>query len=169
MDIIEFAMKMELDGKAFYNKQARVTSRSELKQIFTLLAEEEDKHYNFFKSLKDGKTEQAKEILAGSSETLNQVKNIFVEMSNNLKGEAFGDDEITAWQEALQIEEKAESFYRQKAGEETDDDKKKLLNLIANEERNHVHMIEGVIFYIKFPDSFAESQQFKNFQSLEGH
>jgi hypothetical protein len=30
-------------------------------------------------------------------------------------------------------------------------------------------MIDGVLTYLKFPDAFAESAQFKNFQSLEGH
>jgi len=32
-----------------------------------------------------------------------------------------------------------------------------------------VHMIEGVLTYLKFPDAFAESTQFRDFQSLEGH
>ena len=52
MDILEFAMKMELDGKAFYDKHARRTSDNDLKRIFKLLSEEEERHYQFFKKSK---------------------------------------------------------------------------------------------------------------------
>lgn len=167
MDIIDFAMKMELDGKAFYDKHARAAKSKDLKRIFNLLSEEEIRHYNFFKSMKEGTVEEAATHLNGSTETLKEVKNIFAEMSEN-KTDVFGDEELSAWKEALQIEEKAESFYREKAAEENDANKKRLLTLIAEEEQNHVHMIEGVLTYMKFPEAFADSQQFKDFQSLEG-
>ena len=167
MDILEFAMKMELDGKAFYDKQARNTSNPELKKIFQHLAEEEERHYLFFKNMKEGNLAEAAEQVR-SSDTLTKVKNIFVELSSK-SDQTFGDEELTAWMEAMQIEEKAESFYREKANEEKEPGKKELLSKIADEEQNHIHMIDSVITYIKFPDSFADSAQFKNFQSLEGH
>ncbi|KAA3632098.1 MAG: hypothetical protein DWP97_11700 [Calditrichaeota bacterium] len=169
MDIIEFAMKMELDGKAYYEKHARNTSDKDLKKIFLILAEEEEKHFKFFKSLKDGDTEEAANLISGSSKTLKEVQNIFVEMSQSTEKKTFGKDEEATWQKALEIEEKAEGFYREKAGEESDDEKKNLLNIIADEEQNHVHMIDSILTYLKFPEAFADSAQFKNFQSLEGH
>lgn len=169
MNILEFAMKMELDGKAFYDKHARRTSDNELRRIFKLLSEEEERHYQFFKSMMDGKHDEAVKQITNSSNTLRQVNNIFVDMSKNYEDKIFGEDELSAWTEALHIEEKAESFYREKAKIETDVEKQKLLIAIADEEQNHVHMIEGVLTYLKFPEAFADSSQFKNFQSLEGH
>jgi rubrerythrin len=169
MDILEFAMKMELDGKAFYDKHARRTPDNELKRIFKLLSEEEERHYQFFKKLQDGKHEEAVAQINNSSDTLKQVNNIFIDMTKDNSEKIFGEDELTAWTEALHIEEKAESFYREKAKDETDIEKQKLLIAIADEEQNHVHMIEGVLTYLKFPEAFADSAQFKNFQSLEGH
>ncbi len=169
MDILEFAMKMELDGKAFYDNQARKLKDKDLKKIFNLLAEEEERHYKFFKNMKEGNNEQAIKNLSDSSKSLNTIKNIFIEMSGKSDNKSFAEDELSAWKKALDIEEKAESFYRQKANEESNTDKKKLLNIIADEELNHIYMIEGVLSYLKFPDAFAESEQFKNFQSLEGH
>ena len=169
MDIIEFAIKMELDGKAYYEKHARNTTDKDLKKIFLILAEEEEKHFRFFKSLKDGDTKEAANMISGSSKTLKEVQNIFVEMSQSTEKKIFGEDEQAAWQKALEIEEKAEGFYREKAGEESDKEKKSLLNIIADEEQNHVHMIDSILTYLKFPEAFADSAQFKNFQSLEGH
>ena len=169
MEIFEFAMKMEMDGKAFYEKQAALASRKELKEILLTLAGEEMQHFMFFKKMRDGETKEAVGELSGQTDTLNKVKNIFVDLSTSKESKSFGDDEIAAWSKALDIEEKAEKFYREKAQIEDDVDKKRLLNMIADEERNHVHMIDGILTYLKFPEAFADSAQFKNFQSLEGH
>ncbi len=168
MDILEFAMKMELDGKAFYEKNARLTDDKELKRIFILLAEEEEKHYHFFKAMQEGKADEAAALIKSSSSSLKEVQNIFVDMSQSKEKKVFGADEEATWMKAMDIEEKAESFYREKAQTEENDDQRLLLNMIADEERNHVHMIDSILTYLKFPEAFADSAQFKNFQSLEG-
>ncbi len=168
MDILEFAMKMELDGKAFYEKHARNSTDKELKRIFILLAEEEEKHYHFFKAVKDGDSDEASKIITSSTSSLKEVQNIFVEMTKSAEKKTFGDNEQATWLKAMDIEEKAESFYREKASEEENEEQRRLLNMIADEERNHVHMIDSILTYLKFPEAFADSAQFKNFQSLEG-
>jgi len=169
MDIFEFAMKMEVDGKHYYEEQAAKTTQKELKEILKTLAEEEQRHFNFFKKMRDGETATAADEIKTSTPTLEKVKNIFVELGADRTKKTFGEDQQAVWTEALRIEEKAESFYREKAKEEKDEALKRLLILIAEEEQNHVHMISSVLTYLKFPDTFAESAQFKNFQSLEGH
>ena len=45
MDVFDFAMKMELQGKAFYETQAALTQIIGLKTVFTGLAADEQKHY----------------------------------------------------------------------------------------------------------------------------
>ena len=168
MDMYEFAMKMELDGQEFYERQAAATQDKQLKEILMSLAEEEKNHYDIFKQLRDNQVASIGELATGN-DTLNKIKNIFVEMSQTPEGTSFGEDAIAVWTEALQIEEKSVKFYIEKAHAETDAEKKCILEKIADEERNHIHMIDGVLTYLKFPDAFAESAQFKNFQSLEGH
>ena len=168
MDIYEFAMKMELDGQGFYEKQAATTKDKQLKEILLSLAEEEKNHYQIFKRLRDNQVTSIRELATGN-DTLNKVKNIFVEMSQTPGGTSFGEDAVAAWTEALHIEEKSVAFYTEKAQAETDTEKKNILEKIAEEERTHIHMIDGVLTFLKFPDAFAESAQFKNFQSLEGH
>ena len=169
MDILEFAMQMELDGKAFYEKHAKSTSMKELKEILLTLAEEEEKHYQFFKKMKEGKTDLTVKDFSYQSKSLAQVKNIFVDMANNNDNSVVKDSEKDVWEEALKIEEKAVAFYSEKAISETDTERKNLLLAIAEEEKRHVHMIDSVLTFLKFPDTFADTAQFKNFQSLEGH
>ena len=168
MDIYEFAMKMELDGREFYEKQAAATRDKQLKEILLSLAEEENNHYDIFKRLRDNQVTSIGKLATGN-DTLSKVKNIFVEMSQTPGGISFGQDAIAVWTEALQIEEKSVKFYHEKAEAETDAEKKRILEKIADEERTHIHMIDGVLTFLKFPDAFAQSAQFKNFQSLEGH
>lgn len=168
MDILEFAMQMELDGEQFYKTQAADETDDKLMKILLSLAEEEQRHYAFFRKMRDGQFEEAVAQMDRSSETLSEVRNIFKEMAEGPQERAFGDAEKEVWTEALRIEEKAEKFYREKAEVETDPDKKRLLNRIADEERNHIHMIDGVLHYIKYPDTFSESAQYRNFMSWEG-
>ncbi len=169
MNIFEFAMRMERDGKAFYEEKAARTTDAELKKMFTMLAEEEERHFKFFKRLRDGEIDQAVQEIPRNSKTLSQAKNIFQELSQRKESTPFGEDLVSAWTEAMWIEEKAERFYREKAEQETDETQKKLLHLIADEERTHIHMIDGILTYLKYPESFAGSAQFKNFMSLEGN
>jgi len=168
MDIIKFALKMELDGKAFYEKHAAKTDDPDLKKILEMLAEEEDRHFKFFQKLKDNPTDlTAGDILAGST-TLKEVQNVFEVMSQNDDKEAYGNDVISVWTEALRTEEKAVQLYTEQAEKESNPGRRALLERIADEERTHVQMIDGVLFYIKHPQGFADSAQFKNFRSLEG-
>lgn len=169
MNIFEFAMQMELDGKAFYEKHAAGTSDPELKKVLVMLAEEEQKHYNIFKKLRSGEGAEVLKKVSTHSDTLKAVKSIFVELSNHSEHPDFTKDERSVWAEALKIEEKSETFYREKAAQEQNPGTRNLLTMIANEERHHIYLIDSVLTYMKFPETFADSSQFKDFQSLEGH
>jgi len=168
MDIIEFALKMELDGKTFYEKQAAAESDPELKQILETLAKEEESHYRFFQTFKDNPNQPPSADTFGHPGAVDRVKNIFEEMSHQDEARKFGDKAVSVWKEALRIEERAVSFYKGKADEESDPARKRLLARLAEEETKHVHMIDGVLMYLKDPATFAASAQFRNFQSLEG-
>lgn len=168
MDVIEFAMKMEQDGMAFYKKNADKTADPELRRIFMTLVEEEARHYQIFKGLKDDPSRISKDISFSTPGNLEAVKNIFEQMSNDPADKKFGDDVISVWTEALRLEEKAHAFYKDKAQVENDAATKKLLLAIAAEETRHVHMIDAVLMYLKHPQAFADSAQFSSFMSLEG-
>ncbi len=169
MDIIDFAMKMELDGKAFYEKQAAAAENEDLKGILETLAEEEERHYRFFVTLKENPDLPPPADTFSAPGAVGRVQNIFEKMSQDAEKKRFGDDARSVWNEALRTEERAVEFYSEKAREESDPGRKKLLERLASEEKKHVHMIDGVLMYLKDPATFAQSAQFKNFQSLEGH
>ena len=53
MNILECAIKMEAEAKLFFEKLAVTTTVLELKNLFTLLAESEQEHYNALVGMKD--------------------------------------------------------------------------------------------------------------------
>jgi rubrerythrin len=168
MDIFDFALKMEADGKAYYEKHAAMTDNPELKNILLNLAEEEEHHIKIFKRLKENPDDVSGGDLLSGEETLKNVRNIFEQLAQQSDEKPFGEDAVSVWKTALQNEIKAEAFYREKAALEKDSKRKALLERIADEEENHKQMIDGVIMYLKQPHAFIESAQYKDFQSVEG-
>ena len=73
MNVFDFAMKMELDGKAFYEKLAKGTNVAGLQTIFTRLAADEQKHYETFLALKGRTQATAME----ETTVLEDAKNVF--------------------------------------------------------------------------------------------
>ena len=54
MNVFDFAMQMEIDGKAHYEKLAAGTSIAGLQNIFLMLAADEQKHYEVVQAMKVG-------------------------------------------------------------------------------------------------------------------
>ncbi len=168
MDILEYAMQMELDGKAFYEKGEEQASSPMMKKVFQTLVVEEHRHYQIFKKLRDNKDQNIENAKSQKDESAKLVKNVFQEMVDAGKDQLTGDSTKDIWKEALLIEQKAEKFYRDAAEKETDQNKKELLNIIADEEKNHVYLIDNMVSFLNDPETFAASQNYKNFRSWEG-
>jgi len=168
MDVIEFAMQMELDGKAFYEKGAAGTDDPKMKKIFSTLAEEEHRHYHVFRKLIAGEATDASD-LAPKGSTVAMIKNIFREMIDAGKDQLEGDTIKALWTEAVEVEKKSEKMYREAAESESDPTRKEMLNRTADEEKNHIYLIDNMISFLADPEAFMASQNYGNFMSWEGH
>ncbi|MBE9533643.1 MAG: ferritin family protein [Proteobacteria bacterium] len=158
MNVFDFAMKMEEDGKAYYEKLASQTSLPGLKTIFTRLAEDEQKHYELFQELKTSgsvPTMQDTTIIA-------EAKNIFEELpkeEETLKG-LKGD--LAAYQHAMEIESESFRFYENAAKEEKNPATKKLLTRIASEEHKHFNVLENIFHFVNAPNQSLAWGEFSN-------
>ncbi|HOP07077.1 MAG TPA: ferritin family protein [candidate division Zixibacteria bacterium] len=168
-EVIKFAMQMELDGKAFYEKGAAVAVDPAIKDIFKTLAEEEAKHFTIFKSMRDGALEEARAGMAARTQTPKLAKNIFKQLTEAGRDSIAAEGALETWQEAMRVEEKSEKLYRDAADKENDAVLKGLLNTIADEEKNHIYLIENMILFIKDPQGYAASSNYASFMSWEGH
>jgi hypothetical protein len=162
MNVFEFAMQMETDGKAYYEENAARVDDPGLKKILMELAEDEQKHYNLFKALRDGA--DASYEAAGETKILTSVKNVFQTMKDEKKSFAFADEAKGIWAEAQLVEKKSEEFYREKAKEIDDDNQKNILNKIADEEHKHWVTLENVIQFLKRPEQWLEDAEWNHIE-----
>jgi rubrerythrin len=161
MNIFEFAMQMEKDGKEYYEKLASETGSVGLKTIFTNLAADETKHYTTFKELRDG--------LKGSfaeSKTLETGKNLFKELIADQKNAELLAASLDGYRHGMENEEASVKFYEDSAKKESDPELVKLLLRIASEERDHYRILENLYQYTLAPKNFLEWREFGNLKPL---
>lgn len=154
MDIYDYAMQLEKDGELYYRELSGRVVNAGLKNILTMLADAEVKHYELF-----GKMKRNEPVEVPDSPILDDVKNIFVKMRD--EGEAITDNgsEVDLYARAQQIEEKTRDFYREKAGEVADPRQKQALLRIADEEQRHFLILENIIEFVSRPFTWLENAE----------
>ncbi len=155
MNVFDFAMKMEQDGKAFYLKLAEKTKLPGLKTIFSQLAEDEQKHYDTFAGLKK-KSPPAMQ----TSTALENARNVF----EKLRGEKASPakDDLEGYRHAMKLEADSFRFYEDAAGKERDEKIKALLLKIAGEEQNHFNILQNVYDFVNAPNQYLAWAEFSN-------
>ncbi len=163
MNVFEYAMQMELDGKAYYEEAAAKIGSPELKKILLEIANDEQKHYILFKSMLDGN--DVEYVESEASTILTSVKNIFVTLKEENKDFTFPTDAKKVWEQARDVEKKAEAFYRTEAEKLDNEKNAATLHKIADEEHRHWVTIENVINFIDRPNHWLEDGEWHD---LEG-
>ena len=157
MNVFEFCMQMETDGRNFYLEHAGKAELPALKNILLNLADDELKHYNLFKALRDGARAEYKD--AEQTRILPNTRNVFQEIADEETGFSFPADARDAWVKARDVEKKSEDFYRAEAAKCADPNQKKVLNSIADEEHKHWVALQHVIEFLDRPQSFIEDAE----------
>jgi rubrerythrin len=162
MNVLDFALQLEADGKAYYEKLAAGCDSKELTNLFTLLAEAEQAHLD---ALLARKNEMS---YAGvDSQILEQAKNIFqrlVEMKENLGGALKMDSD--GYRHAIKAEEQSIAFYLDAAEKEESHEVRRLLQSLAGEEKLHLNIIENIYEFVESPKYFLEWREFSNLKTL---
>lgn len=154
MDIYEYAMQMELDGRHFYQDLAEKTNNKGIKNILTMMAESEAKHYNVILSMQRNDKSQ----YSTDTEVLTKVKNIFEQMKEE-KGIDVDVSQVELYKKALDVEIKSEKFYLERADEEKDPHKKEIFLTLAKEEKSHCILLENIVNFVSQPDTWVENPE----------
>ncbi len=153
MDIYTYALQMEKDGEEYYRELGTKSKNEGLKKIFAMLANEEVKHYQIIRQVRE------KTILSDTidSQVLTDVQNIFEEMRESKLTFEQGyyvdtTEETNAYRKARDIEEKSRKFYLEKAEEEIDQQSKLLLRMLAREEDKHYRIMDNIVEFVSKPE-----------------
>ena len=154
MDIYKFAMQMELDGRHFYLDLAKKTENAGIKNILTMMAESEAKHYNVILDMqKNDKAEYSKD-----AEVLTKIKNIFTKMREEKEIDV-DVSQVEFYKKALEIEADSEKFYLERADEEKDPHRKEIFLTLAKEEKSHCILLENIVNLVSQPDNWIENSE----------
>lgn len=158
MNVFEFAMKMELDGKDLYEKLARETALPGLRDIFSQLAADEQKHYEIFRALKG----QARPKAMADTPVLEQAKNVFEDLlaRKDALGPVKGD--LEGYRQALKVEEDSFRLYEGAAEKEKDKGVRELLLRIAGEEHKHFEILQNIHDFVNAPSQYLAWGEFSN-------
>lgn len=149
MDIYEYAMQMEKDGENYYRELVNVSKTAGLQKIFTMLADEEVRHYEFIEEVR---------LTSGlprieDTGILKNVKNIFLDMKETEHSLHIDTTkETNAFRKALDIEDKSRTFYLEKAEVVEDEHARLLFTLLAREEEKHYHIMENLVEFVSKPE-----------------
>lgn len=161
MDIFEFAMNMELEGKTLYEDAAATSSNPGIRRILLEMAEDEAAHYELFKAMKEGQAWGGKST---KSKVLTTAKVFFEELAE--KGAAeFPKDELAVWEKLRAAEQRAEEYYRKQAVDASDEASRRAWNTIADEERKHHHLIDNMIEFLERPTRWLENAEWHQMES----
>ena len=154
MDIYKYAMQMEVDGRDFYLDMMKKTNNKGLKNILTMMADSEAKHYNVILDMqKNDKTE-----FSADTEVLTNVKNIFMKMKEE-KDIDVDVSQAEFYKKALKTEADALKFYLERADEEEDSHRKEIFLNLAEEERKHCVLLENMIGFVSQPADWLENPE----------
>ena len=161
MDIFDFAMKMELQGKACYETLAASSKVPGFRTIFTGLAADEQKHYEVFRGLKDGKG-----WTLTDSNALETAKSVFTDLLAGREELFELHEDLDAYKEGLKIEADSIRLYEDMARKESNPEKVQLYLRLANEEKKHFNIIDNICDYVLKPKYYLEWREFSNLEPL---
>jgi len=161
MNVFDFAMQMEKDGKTHYEKLAAGTPIVGLKNIFSLLAADEQKHFETIQAMKTG----ANDAMAGSI-ALDEAKNVFQGLMNDRTLPGVLKKDLDGYLYAMKVEADSVKLYEDMAKKENRADVVQLLLKIANEEKKHYNIMENLYDFVLAPQNFLAWGEFSNLKEF---
>jgi len=147
-EAIETAIQMEKDGYAFYNKAAAQTSSDMGRSVFESLANDELVHLDVFQKLFDDKFGESEwDDLVNSNKKYREMP-IFPKDLKTIEGINLDTDELDALRIAIDSEKEAIDYYMEIRANSDDDNVKKIIDMIIEQEKKHYFLLEQEFHHI---------------------
>ncbi|WP_160692350.1 ferritin family protein [Clostridium sp. C2-6-12] len=155
MNILEFAINMELEGEKYYKMQAEKSNDNSLKNIFLILARDENDHA---KILQNKSNNLPYEL--NNNETLSEAKNLFKgikDFENEIKQTP---DQLDLYRAALEKETESIQLYEKLLSEANDDESIDLFKFLINQEKDHYTTLDELVSQLNKSNDWVESAEF---------
>ena len=164
MDIFAFALEKEKFSEEYYRDLAHRANHAGLKNILTMLADEEAKHYQAIERMRTETLEQVTDV-----PVLDRAREVFEKMRVSPRKFDFLVSEAELYRKAVQIEEQSKKFYLEQAEAAQDPAQERVFRLLAQEEDKHLFLVENLYSFVSKPESFLENAEMYHFDDyVEG-
>ncbi len=164
---INIAIQMETDGKQYYLKMSQTSANKRGKELFRILAIEEDRHIADFKSIYNNiRGERGWEIVPKHHDENTTLKTVFSQAIEEIEQEIKAlDSELDAIQVAVSMEEKSYDLYISRSKVALYESERKFYQALANEEKKHKEALLDYRKYILDPAGWLVGKTFPNLGS----
>ena len=152
MDLISFAINMEVEGEAYYRKQATLHAGDGLKVVFTLLADEESMHAALLRRVAQGQPY----TLEASARP--EWRNVFTSKENFQDETKQLPEQVDVYRMAHELEEKSIALYKQLL--EQSSETRELFTFLIAQEQEHEQILDELIKRVNRPNEWVESAEF---------
>jgi rubrerythrin len=158
--LIAEAIKLEIQGQAFFNHAAATTGNELGKKMFTRLAQEEVKHLDVFSRLFSSviKSDDWKKQV--KSEELKGASTVIQGLAERLK-RAEGQSEVEALRIGMELEQKAIDLFSGTAAGTADAEAREIFEKIAEEERFHYDLLQAQYDSVTGSGFWLDSSEFQ--------
>jgi len=160
LGIIKEALKLEINGREFFNRAAKLTHNELGKKMFKKLADDEVKHLATFSKLFSeamGGEDWKKHIKA---EELERESEVIEELVARMKREESAS-ELEGIRIGMELENKAIDFFKKSVEEVTDPVAKEILNQICDEERFHYDLLQAQYDSVTHDGFWLDAAEFR--------
>ncbi len=162
MNVLDVAAAKEKQVKSYYEKLAGETALAGIRKIFTLLAADEQKHYEMVLALKGGRLPD----LSPDSTVLECARETVGKMIGSREAAELIRNDLEGYRHALEVEAESVRFYGSIVEQESDEDSGKILRKILEEEKKHYNVVENLYDFALKPEYFLEWCEFSNLREL---
>ncbi|MDE4542148.1 ferritin family protein [Thermoanaerobacterium sp. R66] len=155
MNLLEYAINMELDGAQYYNDQAELNKDNELYNVFKEMAKDEMTHA---KILKNKMNEIAFELK--DDRNLENVKNIFFSAKDFKTDIKDIPGQIEGYRLILNKEKESIDLYENLLNSSNDEKEREIFKYLIKQEEEHYEIIEDIITLLNHSYEWVESAEF---------
>ncbi len=152
MDRLEFAIRLEEEGEAFYTKQAAAHQGMPMGPVFLFLADAEKRHAELLRDRMSGMVTSELED-EDPSQLFERFRELLVEPG-------LQPGPVDVYRTATVIEEKSIQLYEEMFKDAKRPDDIKLLHFLIKQEQAHLQLFETLETLVKRPQEWVEAAEF---------
>jgi len=163
MNILECTIKMKQETRTHYSRLAESVTDNELKRLFSLLAAAEDEHIDKLIALKATMND---DMNASAFKPLDESVCVF---SPHIDPRHLADTlrhDPDVYRHVVHEEEETIEFFDQLKEQAENEQMKRICQVLADKEREHLTMLENIYFFVEEPRTYLEWGEFSNLKSL---